>query len=320
MVEHFPNWGIAPPVDLTIGSERMSPDPLLNKCLVHYPSRDNDLNAVRVGIGDPMRIASALGLPTLQEPLVIGSLINKVCLWAIDAKAHFDSRVNFKPGLDRLLVHPKGWTGYVVPFYQQVSVYKQDPEEIVTFLEPVETPGKEQEQYIRCCTSQPTEKIAYITTNPLEGKDGATDESNYQMVHNFTDDPKFNGVIMSGLIVGKPSYYKDSSVEIIDDLLNGLKNAVARIMEDPDLVASMLWTYGQILRSKGSPIFCSNWSPSQTRECITFMRDQNIFSTDLNVKGRHWEKSKKIHKVYEYYVSKPDSTRSVDSLHSGYYI
>jgi hypothetical protein len=198
-----------------------------------------------------------------KEPKVISALINKMCYWAIDYyPKNGQNNVPLKIDKNKIIVHPKGMTGYALAYFdlfEQLSKHKVEANDIEKKISSILyhdiKPGDEKKWYDKrdyylSKKQRENHKIGYITMDPIDMYLFSNDKEDYHIVQKAfyrqqNDDGfrPFENVIMTSLVTSKEDYIDDEKKAIIDNLILGIKAAIKFIKEDPVTASEILMQY-----------------------------------------------------------------------------
>jgi hypothetical protein len=308
-------------------------DPFIDRIL----SQTNVDTEILLGIGDPMRITA---VPSkggkYAQPKVIGGLLQKMCYWLVDGRAFKNSHNPWEDEFERVLVHPKGMTGFTVPCYDyHIRTTSTNLTQFVQRLLDDTDPNDERGCYDRLnlaiqkrrtALSKPlTKPLAFVTMNPLHASDASAFARNYTMVTPFVEQTHFRDAIMTGIIVARDIAHSNGGLEekTIREFKEGVATAIEYILHDPLLAAYRLWRAHDtdaviIYDGDGGrvPPFFAQWSIRDLGEALRILTKLQAFNTspDLNIKKTQWEKTKNMRQVVEPVLTDIEKRRCVIDL------
>jgi hypothetical protein len=274
--------------------------------------KESGAKVLTVGVCDPMRLANySPALKNYHEPAVTGAVIDKMCFWLFDGEQEsVDDK--WHECFDKILVHPKGFTGYTVAAYDLLKAKKIDPEQdhrkakkaLKGKLHEVEDPDQEHVEYNRMKLSDKGKKLAYISANPLHAIAGLR-LNGHNLLRSFgtNDRPDeisagqnniFSQAVMTGLVVPKAALSNGDGHHLQTTLPEEISDAIKLIADDPDLSAYEIckhikatddWEFS----ADAAVRYLGVASARELAHCLTFLSEQDAFngSRDLKVGDQH---------------------------------
>ncbi len=304
-------------------------DPFIDRIL----SQTNVDTEILIGIGDPMRITAVpQDRGKYAEPKVIGGMLQKMCYWLVDRRDFKNGGNGWEEAFERVLVHPKGMTGFTVPCYDYYIRTKAT--DLSTFTQRLwddTDPNDERGGYDRINSmltkeqKPPRKPLAFITMNPLHASEAASFARDYTMVRPFIDQPHFSDAVMTGIIVATDIANAAASHEgrAIHEFKEGVATAIEYILHDPLLSAYRLYRAHEKDRIKiYNPMndlvhpFFRNWSPQELAEALRILKKFEAFnpSPTLGIKAVQWQKTKAMREIVEPVLTDMEKRRSVKTL------
>jgi len=304
-------------------------DPFIDRIL----SQKNVDTEILFGIGDPMRITAVpVGLGKHAHPKIIGGLLQKMCYWLVDSREFTPSRNGWEDAFERVLVHPRGMTGFTVPCYDfHVRSPSANLPQFVERLLDDTDPNDERGCYDRLnfgvqnAKKSVSKPFAFVTMNPLHASQASAFAKNYTMVKSFIEQEHFCDAIMTGIIVARDIADSQGGLEqvLIGEFKEGIATAIEYILNDPFLAACRLWRAqeeGKVKIYDGDgllvPPFFVEWSPDDLAEALRILSKARAFnlSPTLSIKKSQWEKTKIMRGVVEPVLTDMEKRQSVNEL------
>lgn len=259
-------------------------DALVQQCLSLTGIRERTI----IGVGDPMRLAAVKGLDAMSEPLLLGSLITKMCYWIIHAREDrkHGEATTWDQKFEAVIAHPIGMTGFTVPFYdlkaqlnnpepkKKLVTHGSDPNNEVPVFEGVRALWKKREARNRL-------PPALVTTNPYYATQASSDNSRLDVARAYPGKAPFDNVVMTGMFVAAEGY-EGSRAIVVSKFMEATSKAIAIIKEDPTYAACMIWAGFQRDREliRGGVPFFGLPSPMALAQCLRELAARGVYNTD----------------------------------------
>jgi hypothetical protein len=266
-------------------------DPLVRQVLLKRPAMARPI----VGVGDPMRLASlAANEAGYLEPVILGSLITKMCYWIlhdIRKHDHLGCKV-WEKHYGGLITHPKGMTGYTVPLYdlrtRGVGVNDAtsllhgdftDPDDEFAFYSQVRRLWSEDGP----AGSNPP---AFITTNPLHASRAGVNGSRFTMIKEYPTEPGFDKVVMSALFAAGPAV-EGHAKALVRSLLNAIPQAIQIIRASSDFATyHIVEAFNREPKLVGGASACFGLTgPQALGDCLGHLAETEVFNVDSQLRA-----------------------------------
>jgi hypothetical protein len=239
-----------------------------------YISKKDSIN---ISITDPIRffLFSPLNPINDDKPLIIGSLINKMCYWMGN---YFDSlnpmmfRNHFK-----LFTHPIGMTGFAVAYHLLKNHFKVEEETILDHLKSTDFPGDEiiWHKYLNYSPFLRNKyHLSYLTIDPFFFK-------NAKAIYHLDDMVEYKKCMMTAIITTQENFKKYEG--IIQDITEGINAGIDFIYKDPTLAAEIIFNYGKLVEDSEMIRIKQDWKPE---DLTTFFRLLSIDEIYGKANGR----------------------------------
>lgn len=262
-------------------------DDLINRLL-----KDGNKNEDKIlALADPMRILAAKRNENVyQSPLVVGSLIKKMTYWYLDGGLFDVKPEDIKETFTKVIVHPKGMTGYAVTFYYLKKRAKLTDKEIESILFDCQIAGNEKICYdVLKYASRKTKDAEFLfsTMNPFEEFNFKNNAHAQSSMKYLDMDSVCCNAIMTALITGEKIYNKER--KRINKILQSLKWAINFININEVAAAKILHKYRD---SKINIAF--HWDVIRVEKFINYLNQKQIYNTRLLIDEENKTNSKII--------------------------
>jgi len=285
------------------GVPRADRDPFVES----LASRDS--SRLALGVGDPARLCAydCSGKGQLDQPFVLFPFIRRTCCWIIDRsdEAWDTSYRTYR----FLLTHPKGMTGYVVPFAHLDALTSGDATFVSRHLWPVPDLRHTEHDYYRAALTalaSTAYRLAHVSLNPLDYINAQRESTSDPVVKNFLDkgNDAYDDVVFTAIIAGSRARFDDNHQyrEAIHELRDGLNTAIAHFYDDPEYCAYRLYdvnTKTPLLPNE-APFFL-RWTFRDFAASLRFLADNVVFPYPIpdTLPRKWWSNTTAIHHKVE---------------------
>lgn len=301
-------------------AESTAVDPFISRVFSQHQER------ILIGIGDPMRITA---IPRYENhyviPKVIGSLIHKMCYWLVDHRFYDIQNNQWEEVFERILVHPRGMTGFTVPCYDYHLRNGVEATDLKNKLESLIfdkiNPNNERHHYDNICKAVQEKRVdglkdfAFITTNPLHAIETTRFGSDYTLIRAFAKENEFCDVVQTGILTDAALISNPYSMEaqVIEEFKHGVITAINHINDNPHRAAYYLFRANEkhelLLRQADGSIvkpYFDSWKPEKAvprylAASLEILSTQNlsVYTPSLEITPEQWSKTQKMRTIVE---------------------